>query len=92
MEEADEEVKMDIDKEEEPTRSTGEPEKITPKDKPLNREGEGLGIQGAAVSSSTGQSFGNKNYNQVYAMIRQSMDETGLDRDSIFNQLSHASP
>ena len=46
MEEADEEVKMDIDKEEEPTRSTEEPEKTAPKDKPLNREGEGLGIQG----------------------------------------------
>ena len=37
---------MDIDTEEEPTRSTGEPEKTIPKDKPLNREGEGLGIQG----------------------------------------------
>ena len=46
MKDADEEVKMDIDKEEEPTRSTGEPEKTAPKDKPLNREGEGLGIQG----------------------------------------------
>ena len=41
MEETEEEVKMDIDKEEEePTRSSGEPEKT------LNREGEGLGIQG----------------------------------------------
>lgn len=49
--------------------------------------GGGLGIQGAAVTSSAGQSFGNKNYDQVYGMIRQSMDETGLDRDSIFNQL-----
>jgi hypothetical protein len=49
--------------------------------------GGGLGIQGAAVSSSAGQSFGNKNYDQVYGMIRQSMDEAGLDRDSIFNKL-----
>eukprot|EP00092_Neocalanus_flemingeri_P022140 GFUD01024016.1.p1 GENE.GFUD01024016.1~~GFUD01024016.1.p1 ORF type:complete len:277 (-),score=67.44 GFUD01024016.1:154-984(-) len=39
------------------------------------------------VSNSARKYFGNKNYDQVYAMIRQSMDETGLDRDSIFNQL-----
>ena len=49
--------------------------------------GGGLGIQGAAVTRSAGQFFGTKNYDQVYGMIRQSMDEAGLDRDSIFNQL-----
>ena len=50
--------------------------------------GGGLGIQGggAYVSSSSNQSFGNKNYDMVYALIRQSMDEAGIDRDSIFNQ------
>jgi len=48
--------------------------------------GGGLGVQGVAVSSSA-QSFGNKNYDLVYGMIKQSMDESGLDRDSIFNQL-----
>lgn len=48
--------------------------------------GGGLGVQGVAVSSSA-QSFGNKNYDLVYGMIKQSNDETGLDRDSIFNQL-----
>ena len=41
--------------------------------------GGGLGIQGTAVTSSAGQSFGNKNYDQVYGMIRQSIDEAGLD-------------
>jgi len=49
--------------------------------------GGGLGVQGGIVNSSSNQSFGNKNYDLVYGMIRQSMDETGLDRDSIFNQL-----
>jgi len=48
--------------------------------------GGGLGVQGVAVNSSA-QSFGNKNYDLVYGMIKQSMDESGLDRDSIFNQL-----
>ena len=46
MEETEKEVKTETDKEEEPTLSIGEPEKTTPKDKPLNREGEGRGIQG----------------------------------------------
>ena len=49
--------------------------------------GGGLGVQGGIVNSSSNQSFGNKNYDLVYGMIRQSMDETGLYRDSIFNQL-----
>ena len=42
--------------------------------------GGGLGIQGTAVTSSAGQSFGNKNYDQVYGMIRQSIDEAWLDK------------
>ena len=47
MGETEEENKMEVDKEEEPKLSTGEPEKTTQKDnKPLNREGEGFGIQG----------------------------------------------
>merc|ERR1712096_178101 len=37
--------------------------------------GGGLGVQGGAVNSSAGQSFGNKNYDQVYGMIRQSKVE-----------------
>jgi len=49
--------------------------------------GGGLGVQGGMVNNSSNQSFGNKNYDLVYGMIRQSMDETGLNRDSIFNQL-----
>jgi len=49
--------------------------------------GGGLGVQGMQVDNSAGQSFGNKNYDLVYGMIRQSKDETGLDRDSIYNQL-----
>lgn len=49
--------------------------------------GGGLGVQGGVVNNSSNQSFGNKNYDLVYGMIKQSSDETGLDRDSIFNQL-----
>jgi len=49
--------------------------------------GGGLGVQGGNMNSSSGQSFGNKNYDLVYGMIRQSNDETGMERDSIFNQL-----
>jgi len=49
--------------------------------------GGGLGVQGGMANNSSNQSFGNKNYDLVYGMIRQSMDETGLNRDSIFNQL-----
>lgn len=49
--------------------------------------GGGLGVQGGgAYVSSSNQSFGNKNYDMVYALIRQSMDEAGIDRDTIFNQ------
>ena len=49
--------------------------------------GGGLGVQSAGyVSSSSNQSFGNKMYDMVYALIRQSTDEAGIDRDSIFNQ------
>merc|ERR1712025_577872 len=50
--------------------------------------GGGLGIQGSAasgyVSSSANQSFGNKNYDLVYGLIKQSTDEAGIDRDSVF--------
>lgn len=50
--------------------------------------GGGLGIQGGAassyVSSSANQSFGNKNYDLVYGLIKQSTDEAGIDRDSVF--------
>ena len=50
--------------------------------------GGGLGIQGGVsssyVSSSANQSFGNSNYDMVYGLIKQSTDEAGIDRDSIF--------
>jgi len=53
--------------------------------------GGGLGVGGGQsaagyVSSSSNQSFGNKNYDMVYALIRQSMDEAGIDRDAIYDQ------
>ena len=38
------------------------------------------------VSSSSNQTFGNKNYDLVYGLIRQSTEEAGIDKDSIFNQ------
>ena len=33
------------------------------------------------------ESLGNENYDTVYEMIRQSMDEDGINRDIIFNQV-----
>jgi len=52
--------------------------------------GGGLGIQGGGsagyVSSSSNQTFGNKNYDLVYGLIRQSTEEAGIDKDSIFSQ------
>jgi len=50
--------------------------------------GGALGVQGGGsyVSSSSNQTFGNKNQDLVYGLIRQSMDEAGIDRDTIFNQ------
>jgi len=49
--------------------------------------GGALGVQGGAgyVSSSANQSFGNRNYDLVYGLIKQSTDEAGIDRDNIFN-------
>ena len=53
--------------------------------------GGALGVQGSgsagAYSGSHQSSFGNKNYDLVYGMIRQSMDEAGLNRDVIFTQV-----
>merc|ERR1712098_687903 len=45
-----------------------------------------MGGGGSYVSSSSNQTFGNKNQDLVYGLIRQSMDEAGIDRDTIFNQ------
>ena len=39
-----------------------------------------------ASGSSSGQSFGNKNYDLVYSIIRQTVDESGCDRDTVFSQ------
>ena len=44
------------------------------------------GGSGGYVSSSSNQTFGNKNYDLVYGLIRQSTEEAGIDKDSIFNQ------
>ena len=38
------------------------------------------------VSSSSNQTFGNKNYDLVYSVIKQTLDEAGCDRDTVFNQ------
>lgn len=48
--------------------------------------GGGFGAQPMGNVSSSNQSFGNKNYDTVYAMIKSSMEEQGLDKDSILNQ------
>ena len=43
-----------------------------------------ISIQSSHVSSFPNQSFGYKNYDLVYALIKQSTDETGIDKDSVF--------
>ena len=53
--------------------------------------GGGLSVQGGgggggAATGGSGQSFGNKNYDLVYGIIRQTVEESGCDRDTVFNQ------
>ena len=50
--------------------------------------GGGLSVQGGGGGAASGsaQSFGNKNYDLVYGIIRQTVVESGCDRDTIFNQ------
>ena len=50
--------------------------------------GGGLTVQGGGGGAvrAGGQSFGNKNYDLVYGVIKQSMDEAGCNRDIVFNQ------
>ena len=52
--------------------------------------GGGLSVLGGGgaggAASGPGQSFGNKNYDLVYGIIRQTVVESGCDRDTIFNQ------
>jgi len=51
--------------------------------------GGGLTVQGgggAGGARAGGQSFGNKNYDLVYSVIKQTSDEAGCDRDTVFNQ------
>ena len=39
-----------------------------------------------ASGSSSGQFFGHKNYDLVYGIIRQTVEEPGWDRDTIFRK------
>jgi len=48
--------------------------------------GGGLGSMPIISMSSSNQSFGNKNYDLVYGLIKGSMEEQGLNKDSIMNQ------
>ena len=51
--------------------------------------GGGLSVLGGGAAAGGGmgrQSFGNKNYDLVYGVIKQSMDEAGCNRDIVFNQ------
>ena len=51
--------------------------------------GGGLTVQGGGGAGGVragGQSFGNKNYDLVYSVIKQTSDEAGCDRDTVFNQ------
>ena len=52
--------------------------------------GGGLSVQGGGggggAANGSGQSFGNKNYDLVYGIIRQTVEESGCDRDTVFNQ------
>ena len=41
----------------------------------------------AASSAGSGQSFGHKNYDLVYGIIRGSMEEQGVDRDHVHSQV-----
>ena len=52
----------------------------------LSVQGGGGGGGGGAAATGSGQSFGNKNYDLVYSIIRQTMDESGCDRDTVFSQ------
>lgn len=48
--------------------------------------GLGGGLSSMGGSSSMGQSFGNKNYDSVYALIKGCREEQGLNKDAILNQ------
>jgi len=48
--------------------------------------GGGLGM-GSSSAPSSGQSFGHKNYDLVYALIKSSTEEQGVDRDHINQQV-----
>merc|ERR1719341_2574983 len=47
--------------------------------------GGGLGM-GSSSAPSSGQSFGHKNYDLVYQLIKSSTEEQGVDRDNINEQ------
>ena len=53
--------------------------------------GGGLSVQGGGgggggAGRTGGVSFGNKNYDLVYGVIKQTSEEAGCDRDTVFNQ------
>ena len=52
--------------------------------------GGGLSVQGGGGGGGAGRtggvSFGNKNYDLVYGVIKQTSEEAGCDRDTVFNQ------
>jgi hypothetical protein len=47
--------------------------------------GGGLGVQPKAQAA--GQSFGHKNYDLVYGIVKGSMEEQGVDRDTVHTQV-----
>jgi len=49
--------------------------------------GMGGGMGGMAGAAGQGQSFGNKNYDTVYGLIRECVDEQGINKDLILNSL-----
>jgi hypothetical protein len=43
-----------------------------------------------AASASSSASFGNKNHDMVYAIIKQNNEDQGINTDAILAQVSHA--
>ena len=49
--------------------------------------GLGGGMSSVPAAAGQGQSFGNKGYDMVYNVIKGGMDDAGVNRDAIFQQV-----
>ena len=53
--------------------------------------GLGGGMNSVPAAAGQGQSFGNKGYDMVYNVIKGGMDDAGVNRDAIFQQVRRGS-